>query len=218
MARDESTEAISSRDGVTEDMLPARGLQSPPRIHTVSRRPLGVGPVSWLGGATLAMLLVALILLATGSWLVAVVLLACALVLLALVVVAVEHEPDDPAARLATAAAERASSRTRVLGVAARAWWRAAVVVLRVAQRRYRLRGQMRRHLEPLGEAAYRGEEARVEALKSKTRRVEEALREAERQAEQAVGAARAEVERERIPVQATRTLPVVEPDGPEAA
>jgi len=213
--RRESVEAISNRDGETEDMLPARGLQSPPSIHTVNRRPLGVGPVSLLGGVLLAIVIVALILLVSGSWVAGVVLLAAALVLVALLLVALEHEPDDPAARLANVAAQRAGEHTRVVGAAARAWSRAGFVVLRVAQRRYRLRWQMRRQLEPLGEAAYRGEEDRLEQLKARARQVEIALHEAEREAERAVDAAREEVERERRPVQATEILPIVEPAEP---
>ncbi len=206
------------RDGETEDILPVRGLQSPPSIHRVNRRVLGVGPVSLLGGALLAMVLVVVILLALGAWVPAVVLLACSLAFLALLLVAFEREPDDPGARFAAAAAERAGYQTRVLGVAARAWSRAGLVLLRTSHRRYRLRWQLRRQLEPLGEAAYRGDEARLEVLKAKARRLEQALHHAERQGEQAVGTARAEVERERAPLQPTENLPIVEAPDPAAA
>jgi hypothetical protein len=171
-----------------------------------------------LGGALIVIVIVALILLVVGSWVAGVVLLAASLVLLALLLVAVEHEPDDPAARLASVAAERAGSRTRVIGIAARAWSRAGLVLLRVNQRRYRLRWQMRRQLEPLGEAAYRGEEARLELLKARAQQVEEALHEADREARDAIAAARGEVERERIPAQATRTLSVVDSDAGSSA
>jgi len=228
MARTESTGAPPAqtddgidpipRDGETEDMVPVRGVQSPPRIHQVNRRPLGIGPASWLAGVLLTALLVALILLVTGAWQAAAVLVACALVVLAMLLVAVEREPDDPAARLAATAADRAVSHTRLIGVAARAWSRACIALLRINQRRYRLRRQLRRQLHPLGEAAYRGDEERVERLRAQAQLLEQSLREAEREGSQAVGAARAEVERERAPLQATRTFaPVTEepPAGP---
>jgi septal ring factor EnvC (AmiA/AmiB activator) len=88
--------------------------------------------------------------------------------------------------------------------------------VVRFRQRRYRLRWRLRRQLEPLGEAAYRGDEDRVEVLKAQARRMEEALRQAERETAAAVQAARAEVERERAFSDPTRSLPVQDP--PDAA
>lgn len=216
MRGDETINAARPRDGETEDMLPARGIQSPPTIHRVSRRPLGLAPVRLLGGGLLLALLLAILFIALGSWPVGIVLLACAVVLVALLLVAVEREPDDPAAQAAIIAADRARSQTRLIGVAARAWSRAGLAVVRFRQRRYRLRWRLRRQLEPLGEAAYRGDEDRVEVLKAQARRMEEALRQAERETAAAVQAARAEVERERAFSDPTRSLPVQDP--PDAA
>ena len=206
---------VPARDGETEDMIPARGLQSPPTIHHVNRRPLGIGPVPLLGGGLLALALVSIVLLAVGSWIVGVILLACSVALLALLLVAVEREPDDPAARLAIGAADRARSQTRLVGIAARAWSRAGVSLLRVSQRRYRLRWQLRRQLQPLGEAAYEGDEARINRLRLQALKLEAALHEADREGSEVVDAARVEVERERAPNQATQTLPALEADDP---
>jgi hypothetical protein len=211
----ESTYAGPSRDGETEDMLPARGVQSPPTIHQVNRRPLGIGPVPLLGGGLLALVLVAAVLLALGTWIVGIILLACSVALLALLLVAVEREPDDPAARLAASAADRARSQTRVLGIAARAWSRAGVALLGVSRRRYRLRWQLRRHLEPLGEAAYQGDEAEVERLRARALELEAALHETEREGSEVVDAARVEIERERATSDATQTLPAVDAAEP---
>lgn len=208
----EPGESNPTRDGETEDMLPTRGVQSPPRIHRVSRRPLGIGPLSLVAGALGAVLLLAVILLALGSWLVGVVLLACALVLLALLLVAVEHEPDHPAARVASTAADRARSQARLLGVAARAWSRAGLTLVRLRERRYRLRWRLRRQLQPLGEAAFQGDAARVERLRAQAHGLEADLHEVERESSEAVEAARSEIERERAPTQATQALPVQEP------
>lgn len=208
----------ATRDGDTEDMLPARGIQSPPTIHRVSRRPLGIGPVPLLAGALSAVLLLAIVLIAVGSWLVGVVLMACALALLALRVVAVEHEPGDPAARVASTAADRAISRTRFIGVAARAWSRAGVTVVRLRERRYRMRWRLRRQLQPLGRAAYEGDEALVERLKAQAHGMKKALREVETETSEAVDAARVEIERERALTQATAAFPVQEPSDAEGS
>jgi hypothetical protein len=166
MAPNESK--VSARDGETVDMLPARGRQSAPTIHQVNRRPFGIGPVPLLGGGLLAVIVVAAVLFALGSWIPGIILLAGAVVLVALLLVALEREPDDPAARVALSAADHARSQTRLAGVAARAWSRAGLTLLRVSRRRYRLRWQLRRQLEPLGEAAYQGDEPRVARLRAR--------------------------------------------------
>jgi hypothetical protein len=216
-APNETVDSGPARDGDTEDMMPVRGVQSPPTIHRVSRRPMGVGPVRLLGGGLVLALLLAIVLIAVGAWVVGVVLLACALILVALLLVAVEHEPDDPAAQAAITAADRARSQTRLIGVAARAWSRAGLAVVRFRQRRYRLRWRLRRQLEPLGEAAFRGDEARVERLRGQAQRMEEALRQTERETAAAVQAARDEIERERAFSERTQSLPVQDPpDGAE--
>jgi hypothetical protein len=209
MARYRPAHAAPARDGETEDMLPTRRMQWPPTLHRVNRRPFGVGPVPLLSAGLGAAAILAIILFALGSWVAGVVVLACGLGCLALLLVAVEHEPNDPAARLAVSAAERARSQTRLLGVAARAWSRAGLVVLRVRHRRYRLRWRLRRQLTPLGEAAYRGDAERLEMLKAQAQQIEAALRDADRDGARAVGAARAEVDRERQVAQPTEVLPV---------
>jgi hypothetical protein len=213
MAIREPTHEVRTRDGETEDMLPARGTHAPPSIHHVSRRPLGIGPVSLLGGGLLALVLLAIMLLALGTWIVGIVLLACSVALFALLLVAVEREPDDPAARAAVTAADRARSQTRLIRVAARAWSHAGVALLRVTQRRYRLRWQIRRQLEPLGEAAYRGDDARVERLRAEALKLEAALHETQREGSEVLDAARVEVERERSTSGVTQTMPAVEPE-----
>lgn len=212
MLEDKTKRAAPSRDGETEDMLPARGAQSPPTIHRVNRRPLGIGPVPLLGGGLFLALVLAVVLVAVGAWPAGILLLACAVVLVALLLVAVDREPEDPAAQAATLAADRARSKTRLIGVAARAWSRAGLAVVRFRQRRYHLRWRLRRQLQPLGEAAYRGDEERVEALRSKARQMEDALRQAERDTAAAVEAARVEIERERGFSQPTQSLPVQDP------
>lgn len=204
-------DAGRAHDGETEDMLPARGVQSAPSLHRVNRRPFGVGPVPLLGGGLVAAAVVTIVLFAVGSWVGGIVLLACALGCLALLLVAVEREPDDPTAQLAVSAAERARAQTRLAGVAARAWSRAGVALVRVRHRRYRLRWRLRRQLTPLGEAAYRGDAERVERLKAEAWRIEAALQAADREGAHAVGAARAEVDRERLVVQPTEALPVAD-------
>lgn len=200
MSPGEPTEAEPTRDGDTEDMLVVRAAQSPPKIHRVSRRPLGVGPVPLLGGGFVAALAVGILLIVTGSWPFGVALFACALVAAALLLVAVEQDPDDPAAQAAVHVADRTRSHTRLIAVAARAWSQAAVAVVRFRQRRYRLRWRLRRQLQPLGEAAYRGEEDRVELLSTNARQIEDALHQAELETAAAIEAARAEIEHERAP------------------
>ena len=215
MAISETGKNRRAHDGETEDMLPVRGIQSPPTIHHVNRRPLGIAPVPLLGGGLLGIAVVAIVLLALGLWIVGVILIACAVALLALLLVAVEREPDDPAARLAAGAADRARSRTRLLGIAARAWSRAGVALLGVSRRRYRLRWQLRRQIQPLGEAAYDGDEARINLIRAQALKLEAELHEAEREGSEVVDAARVEVERERATTDATQTWPRVEPEDP---
>lgn len=199
-------------DGETQDMLPARGIQSPPTLHRVNRRPFGIGPVPLLGGVLAGVLILAIVLLAVGAWVAGVVLLALSLGCLALLLVAVEYEPDDPAARRAVTAADRARSHTKLVAVAARAGSAAGLAVVRLSQRRLRLRRQLKAQLEPIGEAAYLGDEDRVEILRARAKAVEQELEQTEREKALAVQAARDEVERERAVSQPTQSLPVQAP------
>jgi uncharacterized protein (DUF58 family) len=114
MLKDETINPSRTRDGETEDMLPVRGIQSPPTIHRVNRRPLGLAPIRLIGGGFLLALLLAIVFIALGSWPVGIVFLACAVVLVALLLVAVEREPEDPAAQAAIIAAAVQAARAEI--------------------------------------------------------------------------------------------------------
>lgn len=190
-------------------MLPEREVQFAPTLHHAHRRPLGLGPAPLLGGAALLALVLAVVTFALGWWVAGVVLLAVAGAAVGLFVVAIRREPESKTAWLALSAAGRAGTRTRVTGVALRAWSGAAVRLLRIWIRRHRLRAQFRQRLAPLGEAVQLGDLDRATQLKAQADQMARALGEAERERSAVVQAARGQIARERSDSEETESLPV---------
>lgn len=180
-------------------MLPHRGEKSRPRVHRVHRRPFGLGPVPLLGGLAAGLALVAIILFAVGSWVLALFVLAVSLALVGLLLVALEREPDARSAQVAIRAAERARWWARFAALTIRVWSRAGLQVARIRGQRLRLRAELRQRLKPLGEAVYREDQNRAEVLKAQASDLSQALSAADAEAATVLGAARERVERERV-------------------
>ena len=183
-----------------------------PRFHEVRRQPLGLEPVALLAGLQTAALIATVVLFAVGAWAVGVALLAITLAMLALFVAGARRQPEAPLSRLMLNGADRVGSFLRRIAVSGRAWMRAAVRLLRVRQRRQRLRHELHRQLEPLGEAVYRGDDQRARALKAQARRIERALAETDHERAALLEDMHEQLADERAAVQATAPLPAQAP------
>jgi len=180
--------------------------EAPATVHQAHRRPLGVHPVPLLGGLGVLALLVAVVLLAGPSVVGGLVLGVLAIALLTLFLAGVRREPD---------AIDRSRSLARLGAVTIRALGRAAVDLLRIRRRQHRLRGQLRGRLQPLGEAVYRDDQRRAEALKQQAAQLEEELRETQLEASGVIASTKHEIERERAMAAPTQRLaPILADDG----
>jgi hypothetical protein len=101
-------------------------------------------------------------------------------------------------------------SIARFVAVAARAWAVAAVALLGIKQQRLRVRRELHSQLTPLGEAVHRGDQARVEQLKTQAEQLEQQLTTIDRNGSTVVEHARETVEREKASSQATQALPSI--------
>ena len=189
--------------------------EAPATVHQAHRRPLGVHPVPLLGGLGVLALLVAVVLLAGPSVVGGLVLGVLAIALLTLFLAGVRREPDAPFGRLTLRAIDRSRSLARLGAVTIRALGRAAVDLLRIRRRQHRLRGQLRGRLQPLGEAVYRDDQRRAEALKQQAAQLEEELRETQLEASGVIASTKHEIERERaMAAPPQRLAPILADDG----
>jgi hypothetical protein len=179
----------------------------PPNIHLAQRQPLGIHPVPLLTGLGSASLLLGIVLLGVGAVIPGVLILALALVFLTLLRFAVRREPEAPLARSIGRVTDRCRSTLELLVVTLRTTWRAAMNLLRIRGRQWRLRGELQGHLKPLGEATYHDDHARAQALKRHAHELEQQLRASEHEASAVIGAARQEIRRQRAASQPTEVI-----------
>jgi hypothetical protein len=149
----------------------------------------------------------AVVLLGGGAIAAGLIVLAVAIGLLTLFAGGVRRHRDAPAVRRLAAVRSRLTGRARLGLVAVGVRSRGALELMRIRQRRYQLRNQLQASLAPLGEAYYRGEQPRTEALKSRTRALELALREVESEEAAALAAAHHQIASERMTAEPTEAF-----------
>ena len=153
--------------------------ESPPAIHQVHRRPMGVHPVPLLGAFGAVGLILAIVLLANGSLVAGLILLGLAIAASALFFGGVSREPDAPAAAFFLRAGNRVRALSGMAGVGARAWMRAALELTRIRLRQLRLRRELKAGLAPLGDAVRQGDDRDLSALRRRRHEHSDRLAEA---------------------------------------
>ena len=143
--------------------------------------------------------------LIAGSTIVAIVLLVFAAASFIFFYGAVERDPEDPVARRARTSGHRARGWAAFASRSLRAWAEAARVATKQTTHSRSLRKERKRVLYLLGDAAYREEEASVEALRSRLRELDEALLAAKEARAASVAKAREHVHEEHVAVQPTQ-------------
>ena len=207
---------MPNNDDTIEILPRERHQELPPRLHHVQRRVVGVEVLPLALSATAVALALALALLIGGHLIAAIVLLVVAVVLGGFLRFGIRHEPRSEVARASLRASDRTRSRARLAVVAVRAWSGAAAEIVRERGRELRLRYRLRDQLRPLGEAVYRDQPERAEAIKAQAAALERELLDRRREAAAAVGAARGAIERERALIEPTESLPRQRRDAPE--
>jgi hypothetical protein len=195
----------------TRELLESELTQPRRSIHEAYRRPLGAQPPTFLGALSLVALILGLILLITGPLISAIIALGVFLGLITLFIPAARHDPHSPVARITRRSVNSVTRIARFAGVAARAWAQATVSLLRIKQRRLRIKRELHNQLTPLGDAVHRGDEARVQQLKAQADKLEQQLNEIDSSASAVVEGARRAVDREKASSQSTQALPAIE-------
>jgi hypothetical protein len=189
-------------------LVPGAALaESPSAIQQVYRRPLGINPVPLLAGLAALALLLAIILLATGSLVSGLILLGAAIALLTLFFAGARQEADAPGAPFVLRAAHQLKSLAGLAALTVRAWARAAADLTRIHRRRQQLRGELKASLAPLGEAVHHDDQPRADALKQQAAEIEQKLGETEREASAILAATRQAIESERATIEPTQAL-----------
>jgi hypothetical protein len=189
-----------------------------PSLHRLERRPLGVTPLPFLAGLTVAAFLLAVVLWAAVGWIPGVGLLAVAVVLSGLFSSGLRRQPDSPTSQLMSGLLVRLRDLTAFLTSSGRTWSRTGAEVMSLRWRRVQLERDLRQRLKPLGEAVHQGDAERTDTLKSEAAGLQRRLDELGSREAAAVSSAQSEIERERAPVQPTEVFTPVQPPAERAS
>lgn len=208
---DETLEMISGQpSSKLRESLAEQPVEFRATVHETQRRPFGLAPADLLGTVTAIALVIAVVMFATAAWIPGIVALGVVIGSGSLFVSAIRHDPSSPTALITSKLRHRALAAARFTALTARTRARAAIQLLRIRRRRHRLERAMRSQLEPLGEAVYREDRERAEALKAEVGQLEQALHSAEEEAAAVAAAAREQIDDERVTVQPTQAFPAV--------
>ncbi|HWD85594.1 MAG TPA: hypothetical protein VG321_07570 [Solirubrobacteraceae bacterium] len=178
-----------------------------PSLHRIERRPLGVTPLPFLAGLTVAAFVLAVVLWAAVGWIPGVGLLAVATALSGLFSSGLRRQPDSSTSQLMAGVLVRLRDLTAFLASSGRTWGRTGAEVMSLRWRRVRLERELRHRLKPLGEAVHHGDADRTDALKGETAALQRRLDELGSHEAELVSSAQSEIERERAPVQPTEVF-----------
>jgi hypothetical protein len=187
------------------------GVRPAPSLHRIERRPLGVTPLPFLAGLTLAAFVLAIVMWAAVGWIPGVGLLAVAVALSVLFSTGLRRQPDSPTSQLMAGGLVRLRDLTSFLTSSGRTWSRTGAEVASLRWERVRLERELRHLLKPLGEAVHQGDAERTDALKSRAAGLQNRLDELGSREAIAVSSAQSEIERERAPVQSTEVFTPVQ-------
>jgi hypothetical protein len=170
-----------------------------------SRRVFGVLAPAPVLVLACVLLIAGIVVLVAGSPIVSIILLALAAASFVLFYGAAERDPADPVARRALTSGDRVRGWARFASRSLRAWAEALRVVTKQTTHSRSLHKERTRVLYLLGDAAYREDEASVEALRSRLREIDEALHAAKEARAASVAKAKEHVHEEHVAVQPTQ-------------
>ena len=191
---------VQSGDTVRAEVPPSETGPVPVTVGHASPRWFGLTPPTLLFALAVVLLVVAVMLLATGSWVLGLVLLGLALLFTAGFLEAGRRKPDAPIVTASVGAVDSARARA---GYAAQAFLTRSSARREIARRRneaVRLGEERSRLVAQLGAATYAGEDGKAEreavaALDERVARLEQEAAEIAASAQERVQAARRQVQ-----------------------
>lgn len=182
-------------------------LPEPISYERVEREVFGVAPPGLLLGFSIAAFVAGVVLLALGRWVTGAALLVVSAGLGVVFAGAARQLPDDPAAVGALKTAGRMRAWTRVAGIATTSWGRAGAAVMRLRIDQRRLRRTQRARIHELGEAIFREDDEAAAALKAEAQELGDRIEQDEHDVKVALASASERVERERSVANPTQVL-----------
>jgi hypothetical protein len=180
---------------------------TPVRGDTVQARTrwFGLTPPTLVLGLAALLLVVALVLLALGSWVAGLLVLGLALLCAAAFLEAGRRKPDTEVARSSVGAVDRLRARAGFTARSLRARSSAQREVTRRRSEALRLTGEREQALRALGEAVYRGDDGVTE--RARVEELDERLASLEREIGAIAAQTRNRVEEARLEVQKTEVV-----------
>ena len=194
-----------------QEVPPHETSSSPVAVARTSPRWFGVTPPTLLFGLSIGALALALVLVASGRWVVGLLVLGLALLLFAAFLEVARRKPDAEVVKRAAGAADSVRARA---GYAAHALRTRSSVRRELARRRaelMQLSSERERLLRDLGAAAYAGEDD--SPLRERIAAIDTRVAEVDAEARTLVQQAQADVERAALAVQPTEVSRRESPD-----
>jgi hypothetical protein len=204
---------MPKRDDTTRvEQVPASETGPVPvSVARTKPRLFGVSPPSLLGGLALVLLSAGVVLAVTGNLVVGLVLVGIGLIFAALFAEAVQRQPTDPLARLVDGQLREAGAYAGFAGRSISAWWRARRELRGVRRGLRALAAERREGLLALGAASYADDGDEVARRRESIRKLDERASDLQARASEVVAAYRRELAGEKLAVQPTEQLDLVD-------
>lgn len=180
-------------------------------VQHAQPRYFGLGPPAFVLGAALALLVLGIVLIATGPLAAGVLAVVVALCLLPSFLAGARRWPETRVARAGVSTADRVRGEAGVAVDSISAWSRAGRDVARLRREQFQLRRERDTKIRELGVAVY-AEDGRADELKTAAKELDERIALSEASLRRAIASARRRTRKGRATVAATEVIPPAEP------
>lgn len=206
--------------GRRTDAPPAAVREVPIDVQHAEPRWFGLGPPVFVFAVATALLVLGIVLVATGEVLIGAIAIVLALCLVPSFLAGARRWPETALARAGVSAADRVRDEAEVAVDSISTWSKAGRDAVRVRRQQSRLRREREATIRELGTSVY-AEDGRADGLKAAARELDRQLEQNERELARTIAGARRRVRKERAAAVATEVIapePPAEPEDPAKA
>ncbi len=197
--------------GRRADAPPSDGNDEPIDIQRVEPRWFGLGPPVFVFAVAVALIVLGIVLLATGTLVVGLIAIVLALCLVPSFLAGARRWPETRLARFGVRSADGVRDGAGLTAESVSAWSKAGRETVRIRKEQLGLRRERNAKIRELGLSVYT-EDGRAEELKAAARALDEQIERNERDLARTIAGARRRVRKERASVATTE---IVSPEGP---
>lgn len=201
--------------GRRTDAPPAAAREVPIDVQHAEPRWFGLGPPVFVFAVATALLVLGIVLVATGELLIGALAIALALCLVPSFLAGARRWPETALARAGVRAADRVRDEAAVAVDSISTWSKAGRDTVRIRRQQSRLRSEREATIRELGASVY-AEDGRAGGLKAAARELDRQLEQNERELARTIAGARRRVRKERAAVVATEVIAPQPPAEPE--